>query len=92
MKLVGIDETIDVISFFHKGLGLKYKYMLPPTPYSLNNDYFVKSIEAKLVFDDLREVDMLISMLERFKIECGNYFDNWHSEHYVESGDKNANQ
>lgn len=50
MKLVGINETINVISFFHKGQSLKYKYMLPPTPYSLNNDYFVKKRRSETCF------------------------------------------
>lgn len=84
MKIVGINETTNTISFFHKNKNLKFQQIVPPNYKTLfSDDYLVETVETKFVFDDLCEVDVLISMLKRFKTECSEHFNNWHSEHYA---------
>lgn len=37
--------------------------------------------EAIIVFEDSREIDALISMLEEFKIKSSGFLGTWHEKH-----------
>ena len=78
MRIIGKNENANVVAFFHKNKNLKFEYV-PPLRWGVPNEGLFQTGEARIIFDDLCEVDRLILMLEEFKKECGHYFNNWHS-------------
>ena len=77
MKLVGNVEDINVITLIHKGKNAKFQCIPQPMPYMPRID-LMEDKKAEIIFDDLREVDELITMLERFREECSGYLGSWH--------------
>ena len=76
MRIIGNKENVDEIMFMHKGRGLKFKCFIKP----LNCEQRLNLKESKgveIIFDDLREVDSLIDMLERFRKESYEYIGEW---------------
>ncbi len=76
MKIVGNKEDINMITLIHKGKEVKFQCIPRQTPYMPRID-LERDKEAEIVFDDLLEVNELISMLERFRDECRGYIGHW---------------
>lgn len=76
MKIIGNEENVNIISLIHKGKDIKFQRISEPMPYMtpLNLE---KDKRAEIVFNDLLEVDELISILKQFKEECGRYIGIW---------------
>lgn len=75
MKIVGNKEDVNVITLIHKSKIFKlrcYPKLLPYMDRNLEEDR-----GAEIFFDDLREVDSLIDILERFKKEICEYMGEW---------------
>ena len=79
MRVIGNVEDINVITLIHKGKNAKFQCISQPMPYMPRID-LEEDKRAEIVFDDLREVDELITMLERFKKECSGYIGSWHRQ------------
>ena len=77
MKIVGNMEDINTITFIHKGKNAKFQCILHPKLPMSNMD-IEQDKKAEIVFYDLREVEELIAMLERFKTECLGYIGSWY--------------
>ena len=78
MKIIGNMRNVKVIIFTHKGKGIKFQHV-PAMPYMPQID-LEKNERVEIRFDDLTEVDELISMLERFREECSGYIGSWHRQ------------
>lgn len=76
MRINGNVEDINIINLIHKGKDIKFKCFSRPMPYMPRVDLEPPK-EATIAFDDLKEVDEMIEMLKRFKIECAGYMGNW---------------
>lgn len=76
MKIIGNKDNVNVITLKHKGKDIKFRCYSKPFPYMPRTD-LEEDREAEIVFDDLREVDSLIEMLERFKKESHEYMGEW---------------
>lgn len=79
MRVIGNVEDINVITLIHKGKNAKFQCIPQPMPYMPRID-LEEDKRVEIVFDDLREVDELITMLERFKKECSGYIGSWHRQ------------
>ena len=77
MKIVGNIEDINTITFIHKGKNAKFQCILHPK-LSMSSMAMEQDKKAEIVFDDLIEVEELITMLERFKTECLGYIGSWY--------------
>ena len=77
MKIVGNSEDISTITFIHKGKNAKFRCILHPK-ISMPSIDIEQDKKAEIEFYDLREVEELIAMLERFKTECLGYIGSWH--------------
>lgn len=75
MKIVGNKDDINVITLIHKGKNFKFRCSTIPFPYMDRN--LEEDRESEIIFDDLREVDSLIGILERFKKESCEYIGEW---------------
>lgn len=70
-------NNVDIITLAHKGINSKFQQIKQPSPYMPITD-LIESKRVEIVFDDLKEVDELINMLERFRGECSScYLGNW---------------
>lgn len=78
MKIIGNMKDIKVITFTHKGKGIKFQHV-PAMPYAPQID-LEKDERVEIIFDDLTEVDELISMLKRYREECSRYIGSWHRQ------------
>lgn len=76
MKIIGNVEDAKVITFIHKGKGIKFQHV--PAMLYMPQINLEKDERVEIIFDDLIEVDELISMLERFREECSGYIGSWH--------------
>lgn len=76
MKIVGNKDDVNVITLIHKGKNIKFRCYLNPFPY-MDREDLEKDRESEIIFDDLREVDSMISMFERFKKESCEYMGEW---------------
>ena len=76
MKIVGNKDDINVITLIHKGKNFKFRCYPKPLPY-MNRVDLEEDRESEIIFDDLREVDSLIDVLERFKKESFEYIGEW---------------
>ena len=83
MKFIGDNETVNRVSLSHKSKNLRFVCAPPPRWSTPDSDFLVSTTEGKIIFDDLYEVDALISMLQQFKNECSQHFDNWHPNHCI---------
>lgn len=75
MKIIGNMRNVKEITLIHKGKGIKFQHvsaMLCMPKIDLEKDERVE-----IIFDDLIEVDELISILERFREECSGYIGSW---------------
>ena len=75
MYIYGNGE-IDKFTFSHKSKDVKFQCVKQPLPYAL-----VQNLEeckgVQIDFVDLKEIDDLINMLERFREECILQFGEW---------------
>lgn len=78
MKIIGNIEDANVITLIHKGKDVKFQH-ISAIPYMLRTD-LEEDQRVEIVFNDLLEVNELISMLERFIEECSGYIGNWHRQ------------
>lgn len=76
MKIENVDD-VNIITLIHKGNNAKFQCIPQPMSYMPRID-LMEDRKAEIVFNDLREVDELITMLERFKKECSGYLGGWH--------------
>ena len=76
MRIENVDD-VNIITLIHKGNNVKFQCIPEPMPYMPRID-LIEDRRAEIVFNDLREVDELITMLERFKKECSVYLGSWH--------------
>lgn len=78
MKIIGNVEESNVITLIHKGKNMKFKH-ISAIPYTPRID-LEEDKRAEIVFNDLLEVNELISMLERFREERSGYIGSWHRQ------------
>lgn len=78
MKIIGNMKDVKVITFTHKGKGIKFQHV-PAMPYMPQID-LEKDEKVEIIFNDLTEVDELISMLEQFREEYSGYIGSWHRQ------------
>lgn len=78
MKIIGNIKDVKMITFTHKGKDIKFQHV-SAMPYMPQID-LEKEERAEIIFDDLAEVNELISMLERFREECSEYIGSWHKQ------------
>ena len=76
MKIVGNKDNVNVITLVHKSNNIKFRCYAKPFPYVDKIDS-EEDKEVEIIFNDLKEVDSLISMLERFKKESCEYMGDW---------------
>lgn len=76
MKIFGDRDEANVITLTHKGKNIKFRCYPKPSSYMQRTDLEVRR-EAEIVFDDLEEINEMISMLERFREECRGYIGEW---------------
>lgn len=79
MRVIGNVEDINVITLTHKSKNAKFQCIPQPMPYMPRTDLEEDKV-VEIMFDDLREVDELIAMLERFKKECIGYIGSWYRQ------------
>ena len=56
---------------------MMFRCIIPPNPDEQFLDPFEEPNETKIIFNDTREIDNLIQMLERFRNECCNHIGVW---------------
>lgn len=78
MKIIGSMKDAKVITFTHQGKGIKFQHV-PAMQYKPQIN-LEKDERLEIIFDDLVEVDELISMLDRFREECSGYIGSWHRQ------------
>lgn len=76
MKIIGKEENINEIVLMHRGKQFRYGCIVKPLPYE-ERSVCNKPKRAEITFDDLQEVNSLISILERFRDECTEYIGEW---------------
>ena len=76
MRIIGDKDNVNEITLVHNGRDLKFNCFIKPFPYESRLD-LEETKRAKIVFDDLMEVDSMIEMLTRFRKECGEYIGEW---------------
>jgi len=76
MKIIGNAKDINMITLIHKGKDVKFQCYPRSMPYMPRID-LREDTKAEIIFDDLLEINELISMLERFREECSGYIGNW---------------
>lgn len=56
---------------------MMFRCIIPPNPNEKFLDPFEEPNETEIIFNDTREIDNLIQMLERFRDECYNHICVW---------------
>lgn len=56
---------------------MQFRCIMPPNPNEQFLDPFGGSNVAEIIFNDTREIDNLIQMLEKFRDECHNHMGVW---------------
>ena len=77
MKVVGNKENVNQIRLTHKGLNVRFNYLMKPLPYVADNIDISKPEIIEITFNDSYEIDNLIHILEKFKKECSEYIGEW---------------
>lgn len=79
MKVIGNEEKINSITLSHKSAKVNLIKHAKPLPDENPNDFYaIKG--ARIVFDDLIEVDNMIQMLEYFRDICTGHLGEWDQE------------
>lgn len=76
MIFFGRGVKVNVITLKHNGNNITFRCCAEPFPNASGTD-MEDDERAEIAFDDLREVDSLISMLERFKEENCAHMGEW---------------
>ena len=76
MRIAGREDNVNIILLRHKGIDLKLQCFTKPFPYAVGSD-LEENKKVEIVFDDLREVDSLIDMLEKFRRKAQEYIGVW---------------
>ena len=77
MRITGSGQDANTIRLSHEGQNLKFQCITSrqvAKPHTVNLE---PEIKVAIVFEDLREVDSLIQMLEEFKGICSGYMGEW---------------
>ncbi len=76
MKILGNEERVNTIELTHGSIDIRFTCFGNPFPYAPRRD-LVEANQVTIVFDDMREIDELISMLEKFRNGCHEYIGEW---------------
>ena len=74
-------KDIDSLLFTHKGTNVKFKCTKRVENHYF--DTFYEEAKVGIAFDDMKEVDYLIEMLERFKEAVSQNVGTWNVYRYV---------
>lgn len=76
MRIKGSGQEANTIRLSHEGQNVRFQCVTNPVakPHTVNLE---PEIKVAIVFEDLREVDSLIQMLEEFKGICSGYMGEW---------------
>lgn len=77
MKIFSNKENLNNIILTHNGTKMKFQGFTKPFPYYGEHYVLEEPEKAEFIFEDLQEIDNLISMLEKFRKECRDYIGTW---------------
>ena len=69
MQVIGQHEKVELLTLTHKGCDFHYQH-INHNENPFEGNMLERMPEAKIVFEDLQEVDMLIAMLKDFREGC----------------------
>lgn len=89
MKFLGDNQNADYIQFTHGGMDVRFAYIPEKSMQRQAQSYDAmrtgKAKVAEVTFEDLREVDELVYMLQKFKEEACT-FGKWKMDFSSERG------
>jgi len=74
MRIIGNNKDVNMITFAHKNKDIHFQCI----PYQIYQTQDLQErVRAEIIFDDIKEIDDLIFMLEKFKKQYTDYIGNW---------------
>lgn len=69
--------TTNMMKFRLLSINMQFRCIAPPKSENTDYDKLVKPNEAEIIFDDSRELDILIKMLKEFRDCCYYNMGEW---------------